>query len=71
METLSAPFCPAGHLPREGGDWPIRPSPSVPKHLRFLPNLHESVISPLAGEMAGRPEGGTVPPAIPVKIEIL
>ncbi|TPJ55773.1 lytic murein transglycosylase [Mesorhizobium sp. B2-6-1] len=57
MSSLSTPLCPAGHLPRKGGDQLLsRPSPatsdagdvSAPK----LP------ISPLAGEMAGRPEGG-------------
>ncbi|RUW37276.1 MAG: hypothetical protein EOS38_17325 [Mesorhizobium sp.] len=51
------PLCPAGHLPRKGGDWQLR--------WRFhaygagdwrKPERH--LISPFAGEMAGRPEGG-------------
>ncbi|RWB15462.1 MAG: lytic murein transglycosylase [Mesorhizobium sp.] len=50
------PLCPAGHLPRKGGD---RMSP------RFSPIAYvggkatttKLPISPLAGEMAGRPEG--------------
>ncbi|RWL94122.1 MAG: lytic murein transglycosylase [Mesorhizobium sp.] len=51
------PLCPAGHLPRKGGDQTSRwlspisnaggKAPSAP-----LP------ISPLAGEMSGRTEGG-------------
>ncbi|TKB13766.1 MAG: hypothetical protein E5V75_20485 [Mesorhizobium sp.] len=54
---LHTPLWPAGHLPRKGGDqlsaWPspitgVEGCAAEPK----LP------ISPLAGEMAGRPEGG-------------
>jgi len=37
------PLWPAGHLPLKGGDWAV----SIPR-----------IISPLEGEMAGRPEGG-------------
>ncbi|RJT39705.1 lytic murein transglycosylase [Mesorhizobium waimense] len=51
------PLCPAGHLPRKGGD---RMSP------RLSPNINvegkapstELPISPFAGEMSGRTEGG-------------
>ncbi|GAB1581348.1 hypothetical protein PPNSA23_12910 [Phyllobacterium phragmitis] len=32
--------------------------PFILRGLRLMPDVHESVISPLAGEMAGRPEGG-------------
>ncbi|TPL88811.1 hypothetical protein FJ950_00110 [Mesorhizobium sp. B2-3-14] len=58
---MSTPLWPAGHLPRKGGDGMSRrfspisdvgknaPSPKLP-------------ISPLAGEMAGRPEGGASRP---------
>ncbi|TPJ56342.1 hypothetical protein FJ937_15055 [Mesorhizobium sp. B2-4-4] len=51
------PLWPAGHLPRKGGDW-------QPQRRRSFGNVyywrkHDSqMISPLAGEMAGRPEGG-------------
>ncbi|TGR74009.1 hypothetical protein EN866_37765, partial [Mesorhizobium sp. M2D.F.Ca.ET.223.01.1.1] len=61
VEFLHTPLCPAGHLPRKGGDQ--MSSPLLP-----LANVGESApaaklpISPLAGEMAGRPEGGAVPP---------
>ncbi|ESY68209.1 hypothetical protein X742_11680 [Mesorhizobium sp. LNHC232B00] len=55
MPSLSAPLCPAGHLPLEGGDrlW-LRVSPiiNVEAPSAKLP------ISPLEGEMAGRAEGG-------------
>jgi hypothetical protein len=40
---VSTPLCPAGHLPRKGGDWLRR---------------RWRQISPLAGEMSGRTEGG-------------
>ncbi|TIO09042.1 MAG: lytic murein transglycosylase [Mesorhizobium sp.] len=51
------PLCPAGHLPRKGGD---RPSPLLSQIVNAggraaSPKLPSS---PLAGEMAGRPEGG-------------
>ncbi|TPN52399.1 lytic murein transglycosylase [Mesorhizobium sp. B1-1-7] len=61
MLRLNIPLWPAGHLPRKGGDRMSRrlspifhvageaPSPKLP-------------ISPLAGEMAGRPEGGAWAP---------
>ncbi|MBB5045152.1 hypothetical protein HNQ66_004580 [Shinella fusca] len=42
------PLCPAGHLPHKGGDW------------LEAKQCHDS-ISPLVGEMAGRPEGGSAP----------
>jgi assimilatory nitrate reductase catalytic subunit/cobaltochelatase CobN len=44
VSFLPTPLCPAGHLPLKGGDQ----TSAAPK----LP------ISPLEGEMAGRPEGG-------------
>ncbi|TIP03107.1 MAG: hypothetical protein E5X76_26800 [Mesorhizobium sp.] len=57
MLARGTPLCPAGHLPRKGGDWQLRR-----RHLLFdvgdwrKPWRHP--ISPLAGEMAGGPEGG-------------
>ncbi|RVC39646.1 lytic murein transglycosylase [Mesorhizobium sp. M4A.F.Ca.ET.090.04.2.1] len=61
---LRAPLCPAGHLPHLGGDWQFerRCSPCNVGDWRKR-QLH--LISPLEGEMAGRPEGGAVPPALP------
>ncbi|RWC56219.1 MAG: lytic murein transglycosylase [Mesorhizobium sp.] len=57
MSSQGTPLWPAGHLPRKGGDrMPFRSSPisNVAKGaaMRRLP------ISPLAGEMPGRAEGG-------------
>ena len=51
------PLCPAGHLPLEGGDQmspPLSPTTNV---ARGAPAL-KLPISPLEGEMAGRPERG-------------
>ncbi|CCV10655.1 hypothetical protein MESS4_230012 [Mesorhizobium sp. STM 4661] len=54
---LDTPLWPAGHLPRKGGDWQLRGQ-------RFFSNVgdwrkqNEQPISPLAGEMSGRTEGG-------------
>ncbi|ESY02060.1 hypothetical protein X753_27035 [Mesorhizobium sp. LNJC399B00] len=51
------PLWPAGHLPRKEGDWQLR-------HLRLfwcvedLRRRQPHLISPLAGEMSGRTEGG-------------
>ncbi|AZO01577.1 lytic murein transglycosylase [Mesorhizobium sp. M9A.F.Ca.ET.002.03.1.2] len=51
---------PAGHLPRKGGDW--MPSPFSPiVNVARLAAAAKPLISPLEGEMAGRPEGGAVP----------
>ncbi|PBB97200.1 lytic murein transglycosylase [Mesorhizobium sp. WSM3862] len=55
--TLGTPLCPAGHLPRNGEDWRLlrsRKSCSVGDWR----NRENQLISPLAGETAGRPEGG-------------
>ncbi|TIM27006.1 MAG: endonuclease domain-containing protein, partial [Mesorhizobium sp.] len=56
------PLCPAGHLPRKGGD---RPSLHVFANLQRckMSAGRKLPISPLAGEMSGRTEGGAVPPA--------
>ncbi|RCS23525.1 lytic murein transglycosylase [Phyllobacterium salinisoli] len=61
MESLSAPLCPAGHLPRMGGDWLTWYSPFTLRRLRLVPNVDGGAISPHAGEMSGRTEGGAVP----------
>ncbi|RUW58081.1 lytic murein transglycosylase [Mesorhizobium sp. M7A.F.Ca.US.008.03.1.1] len=57
MAILHTPLCPAGHLPRKGGDllW-SRASPitDVTGHEAAL----TLPISTLAGEMPGRAEGG-------------
>jgi hypothetical protein len=60
MEMLApdTPLCPAGHLSLKGGDWLTRQSALIPQRLRLVPNVNESVISPLEGEMSGRTEGG-------------
>ncbi|RUW34343.1 MAG: hypothetical protein EOS39_17905 [Mesorhizobium sp.] len=57
MALRHTPLWPAGHLPRKGGDWTSRRlSPiSNAAEMAAWPKLP---ISPLAGEMAGRPEGG-------------
>jgi hypothetical protein len=50
-----APLCPAGHLPRTGGDharYPVR------RHVGRSSKTVARLISPLAGEMSGRTEGG-------------
>ncbi|TIL28429.1 MAG: lytic murein transglycosylase [Mesorhizobium sp.] len=58
---MNTPLWPAGHLPLKGGDWQRG-------RRHFLCNLEDvfeklamaatRLISPLEGEMAGRPEGG-------------
>ena len=67
---IFTPLWPAGHLPHKGGDQQI----SLPAHIsgggnssgvEVLLRHCDNVISPLVGEMAGRPEGGafTLPAA--------
>ncbi|TIN97851.1 MAG: lytic murein transglycosylase [Mesorhizobium sp.] len=55
------PLCPAGHLPRKGGDrMSLRFSQiSNVKTVAARPKLP---ISPHAGEMSGRTEGGALAP---------
>jgi hypothetical protein len=51
------PLCPAGHLPRRGGDQMscrLSPITGIEKEASAV----ELPISPLAGEMSGRTEGG-------------
>ncbi|TJV04626.1 MAG: hypothetical protein E5Y12_11935 [Mesorhizobium sp.] len=46
-----------GHLPRKGGDW-VSGMPSPISNIEKLALSATLPISLLAGEMAGRPEGG-------------
>ncbi len=62
MSRLNTPLWPAGHLPLRGGDQMsllLSPIANVAKWAA-RPTLP---ISPLEGEMAGRPEGGALEPA--------
>ena len=62
------PLWPAGHLPHKGGDH-LAARLSFASHAEpgFIPDAGEwrkrfsVLISPLGGEMAGRPEGGIIP----------
>ncbi|RUW35768.1 MAG: hypothetical protein EOS38_28515 [Mesorhizobium sp.] len=56
-ESRGAPLCPAGHLPLKGGDRQLH-CRRTPCNVRDWRNPKCRPISPLAGEMAGRPEGG-------------
>ncbi|RWM98835.1 MAG: lytic murein transglycosylase [Mesorhizobium sp.] len=57
------PLCPAGHLPLKGGDWmSLRPSPIT--DVAGWATRSKLPISPLEGEMAGRPEGGAWAPCL-------
>ncbi|SFK08691.1 assimilatory nitrate reductase catalytic subunit/cobaltochelatase CobN [Mesorhizobium albiziae] len=55
--AVNTPLWPAGHLPLKGGDYSLR-RPRI--HFRVVAWRAQSgrLISPLEGEMAGRPEGG-------------
>ncbi|MBA8878109.1 hypothetical protein FHW16_001791 [Phyllobacterium myrsinacearum] len=52
------PLCPVGHLPRKGGDQPSLLPRTVLRHCKLSENVDVDVISPLAGEMSDRTEGG-------------
>ncbi|GLR43259.1 hypothetical protein GCM10007880_37760 [Mesorhizobium amorphae] len=56
-EFLPTPLCPAGHLPRKGGDRMSRLVSIIPDAGEGPPSKKQP-ISPLAGEMSGRTEGG-------------
>jgi len=67
--TVVTPLCPAGHLPHKEGDRLGAPtsrnksrrnSTQRPRGGKVMP----LVISPPVGEMAGRPEGGELAPAV-------
>ncbi|CDX25923.1 hypothetical protein MPLB_710005 [Mesorhizobium sp. ORS 3324] len=51
------PLWPAGHLPLKGGDWQFGRR-HLPFDLGEWRKQPRHLISPLAGEVAGRPEGG-------------
>jgi len=53
------PLWPAGHLPLKGGDQPLN-SPLPIVAVKGFALGATRVISPLEGEMAGRPEGGVL-----------
>ncbi|RVD54768.1 lytic murein transglycosylase [Mesorhizobium sp. M2D.F.Ca.ET.185.01.1.1] len=55
LAILHTPLWPAGHLPRKGGD---RMSPWVSPTSHVETPSPKLLISPLAGEMPGRAEGG-------------
>ncbi len=52
-----APLCPAGHLPLQGGDRTAARLSPITNGYWEKPSA-KLPISPLEGEMAGRPEGG-------------
>ncbi|RWA58808.1 MAG: lytic murein transglycosylase [Mesorhizobium sp.] len=54
---LHTPLCPAGHLPRKGGDQ-LKAMLSPITGIAGWAAAWRQPISLLAGEMAGRPEGG-------------
>jgi assimilatory nitrate reductase catalytic subunit len=55
LKVGSTPLWPAGHLPLKGGDQ-IDDLLSLTSEVKT--GLQHLLISPLEGEMAGRPEGG-------------
>ncbi len=57
MLVRGTPLCPAGHLPRKGGDQMSRTLSPISYVGGGTPSA-ELPISPLAGEMPGRAEGG-------------
>ncbi|RVD58956.1 hypothetical protein EN828_18980 [Mesorhizobium sp. M2D.F.Ca.ET.185.01.1.1] len=59
-----APLCPAGHLPHKGGDWQLRRRPPF-CHAGDWRKSARHLISPQAGEMSGRTEGGAKERGIP------
>ncbi|TIN17797.1 MAG: hypothetical protein E5Y31_28670 [Mesorhizobium sp.] len=54
---MPTPLGPAGHLPRKGGDWMSSPLSPIADVAENAPQA-KLPISPLAGEMSGRTEGG-------------
>ncbi|TGP22165.1 hypothetical protein EN827_19200 [Mesorhizobium sp. M1D.F.Ca.ET.184.01.1.1] len=57
MRRDSAPLCPTGHLPHEGGDQISRRLSPI-SNVAGMSKAPKLTISPQVGEMAGRPEGG-------------
>ena len=56
-ELRRTPLCPAGHLPLKGGDHSLRGLVQFCSVEGWAQPV-ERLISPLEGEMAGRPVGG-------------
>ncbi|RUX29246.1 hypothetical protein EOA13_14250 [Mesorhizobium sp. M7A.F.Ca.US.011.01.1.1] len=61
---LRTPLCPAGHLPRKGGDR-MSFRLSLTSNVAGWAAISKLPISPLAGEMSGRTEGGAWAPCLP------
>jgi assimilatory nitrate reductase catalytic subunit len=55
--SQGTPLCPAGHLPRKGGDQPTASLSPITDVAGWAARL-KLPISPLAGEMSGRTEEG-------------
>jgi len=53
-----APLCPAGHLPRKGGDPAFIYADTKRQRGGVRSDKAVGLISPLVGEMSGRTEGG-------------
>ncbi|TPL09006.1 lytic murein transglycosylase [Mesorhizobium sp. B2-4-14] len=57
MPVRGTPLCPLGYLPLKEGDWRLL-RPASFSHRGDWRRRSAKLISPLEGEMAGRPEGG-------------
>ncbi|RUW91111.1 hypothetical protein EOA19_16860 [Mesorhizobium sp. M7A.F.Ca.US.010.02.1.1] len=57
------PLWPAGHLPRKEGDWQLQ-CPRLFFNAGGTRRQGGQLISPLAGEMPGRAEGGVQAPCL-------
>jgi len=68
MLERSTPLWPAGHLPLKGGDNALQTCHAFFKTSEW-PRAAKRLISPLEGEMAGRPEGGRAGP-LPVQTDM-
>ncbi|TPL48100.1 lytic murein transglycosylase [Mesorhizobium sp. B2-4-6] len=62
MTARGTPLCPAGHLPRKGGDWVSRRLSPIANIARRREGL-KLPISPLEGEMSRRTERGAWAPS--------
>ena len=60
LSLYVTPLWPAGHLPLKGGDQACSSHAAFPATLSIGEGRDDGSISPLAGEMAGRTEGGNV-----------
>ncbi len=67
VATEFTPLCPAGHLPHKGGEYMrlasnAQASDALARAIPLERAASQGSISPLVGEMAGRPEGGDLAP---------